>query len=295
MGRFNDTVRTANSAVRTLLLAILMMAAGVGGWKAYSIYNEPTQQLVEKQRQLEQLNGQLDAVRDDLVKSNEQVQLLATQNELKRAVIAKLETAMGFLKLRHRIAHLRVVDQSENAETGLVTSKVEFFEVDEEGKPVSETPQTFDVVGDRVYIECLVVKFDDAYIEQNALDRNTAICLFQRIFGEHQEPKDGFPIDQVGTSPAAYARYGETSDFEKRIWADFWNIANNPAKAKELGIRAAHADAPSIRVREGVTYELELRTTGEFTLWPLGGGDAESDAKRDGEPATSAPAATVEA
>jgi hypothetical protein len=148
-------------------------------------------------------------------------------------------------------------------------STVEFYEVTEDGKPASSKRQKFEIAGDRVYVECLVVKFDDQYVEQNALDRNTAICLFQRIFGEHQQPQDGFPIDQIGSSPASYARYGETSAFEKQIWDDFWNIAANPSRASELGIRAAHADAPSIRVREGVTYELELRTTGEFTLRPL--------------------------
>ncbi len=272
MGTINETVRTANSAARTGLLAVLMVGAGFGGWKAYSLYNEPQQLLAEKQQELDALSGQLAAARTDLVASNERAQRLATEVELKKAIIAKLETAMGFLKLRHRIAHLHVVDQTEDEETGKVVSKVEFYEVDEDGKPVGSKRQTFDIVGDRVYIECLVAKFDDKYVEENALDRNTAICLFQRIFGEHQEPIDGFPLDQIGTSPASYARYGETSEFEKRIWADFWNIASNPAKAKELGIRAAHADAPSIQVRKGVTYELELRTTGEFTLFPLGDG-----------------------
>ena len=277
MGKINETVRTVNSAARTGLLAILMAGAGYGGWKAYSLYHEPQQLLAEKQQELNALSGQLAAARTDLVASNERAQRLATEVELKKAIIAKLETAMGFLKLRHRIAHLHVVDQTENEDTGELISKVEFYEVDEDGKPVSDARQIFDIVGDRVYIECLVAKFNDKYVEENALDRNTAICLFQRIFGEHQEPKDGFPLDQIGSSPASYARYGETSEFEKRIWADFWNIASNPAKAKELGIRAAHADAPSIRVRKGVTYELELRTTGEFTLWPLGEGEASDE------------------
>jgi hypothetical protein len=205
------------------------------------------------------------------------VQLLTTEVELKKAIIAKLETAMGFLRLRHRIARLDVVDQQRDEETGEIVSTVEFYEVDEEGRPASDKRQRFEILGDRVYVECLVVKFDDKYIEQNALDRNTAICLFQRIFGEHQEPKEGFVIDQLGTSPASYARYGEASSLEKQIWKDFWTIAANPTRAAELGIRAAHADAPSIRVNEGVTYELELRTTGEFTLRPLADvGDAAS-------------------
>jgi hypothetical protein len=277
MGRFNETVRTANSAARTALLAVFMAVAGVGGWKAYSLYNEPQVKLAEKQRELDALAGQLASTRSDLAASTERVQLLTTEVELKKAIIAKLETAMGFLRLRHRIARLDVVDQQRDEETGEIVSTVEFYEVDEEGRPASDKRQRFEILGDRVYVECLVVKFDDKYIEQNALDRNTAICLFQRIFGEHQEPKEGFVIDQLGTSPASYARYGEASSLEKQIWKDFWTIAANPTRAAELGIRAAHADAPSIRVNEGVTYELELRTTGEFTLRPLADvGDAAS-------------------
>jgi hypothetical protein len=269
MGRLNETVRTVNSAARTGLLAILMTVAGVAGWKAYTIYNEPQVQLAEKQRELDALAGQLSAARSDLAASTEKVQLLTTEVELKKAIIAKLETAMGFLRLRHRIARLDVVAQTEDEETGKLTSTVEFYEVDEEGRPAGGKRQKFEIAGDRVYVECLVVKFDDKYVEQNALDRNTAICLFQRIFGEQQQPQDGYAIDQIGTSPATYARYGETSEFERRIWADFWKIAADPERAAALGIRAAHADAPSIRVDEGVTYELELRTTGEFTLRPL--------------------------
>jgi hypothetical protein len=274
MGKINETVRTVNSAARTVLFGALMAVAGVGGWKAYSLYNAPQQILEQKQRELDAVAGQLVAARADLAASNERAQLLATEVELKKAIIAKLETSMGFLKLRHRIAHLYVVDQVQDEETGRLTSTIEFFEVDDEGGALDDKRQKFEIEGDRVYVECLVAKFDDKYVEQNALDRNTAICLFQRIFGEHQEPTDGFALDQVGSSPASYARYGELSEFESRIWADFWNIANNPAKAKELGIRAAHADAPSIRVNKGMTYELELRTTGEFTLRPIGDGAA---------------------
>jgi hypothetical protein len=275
MGSFNESVRTANSAARTGLMAILMAFASFGGWKAYSVYNEPNQRLVEKQQELDVLTGQLTAAKADLLASTERAERLATEVELKKAAIAKLELSMGLLKLRHRVARLHVASQKTDESTGRVRTTVEFSEVDEEGKPISEKPQTFEIDGDQVYVECLVVKFDDKYIEQNALDRNTAICLFQRIFGEHQEPIDGFAIDQAGGAPASYRRYGETSEFEKRIWADFWTIASDPAKAKELGIRAAHADAPSTRVREGVTYELDLRTTGEFTLWPLREGDTD--------------------
>ena len=92
---------------------------------------------------------------------------------------------------------------------------------------------------------------------------------FQRIFGEYQQPQEGYQLDEIGSSPTSYARGGQVSEFEQKIWDDFWEIANDRKKAAELGIRAAHAVAPSIRVKKGLTYELELRSTGEFSLVPI--------------------------
>jgi hypothetical protein len=112
------------------------------------------------------------------------------------------------------------------------------------------------------------VTFDDRYVEESDLDRSTAICLFQRIFGENQNPRHGETLDKVGTRPAAYA-CGETiTDFEKKIWSDFWSIANDSAKAAELGIHAAHEIAVGMRVQPGKTYEIELRSIGDRTFRP---------------------------
>src|SRR5690606_34152252 len=122
-----------------------------------------------------------------------------------------------------------------------------------------------------VYIEYLVVKFDDKYVEEADLVRGTAICLLERVFGEKQEPEMGYVIDQVGTRPTAYERGTPMSEFEAKIWADFWTIASDPQRAAELGIRAIHAQAPSIRVEAGKMYELDLRSTGDFTLQQVAG------------------------
>lgn len=266
MGRINETVRTANSALRTFLFAVLIGGAGLGGWKAYSIYNEPQKQLDAKQRQLDTIAAKLASTERELGEREQQVATLEADIEKKNAAIAKLETSIGLLKLRHRIARLRVIKQEDDPETQRPRTEIEFVEVTDEGAPIGDAPQTFTIDGDRVYVECLVAKFEDKYVEENDLDRRTAVCLFQRIFGEHQKPEDGFAIETAGSSPTSYARGGEMSEFEARIWRDFWTLANDPAKAAELGVRAAHAEAPSIEVEGGGEYELELRTTGEFTL-----------------------------
>jgi hypothetical protein len=59
------------------------------------------------------------------------------------------------------------------------------------------------------------------------------------------------------------------SEFERKIWDDFWMIANNPQKAAELGIHAAHGSAVSMRMQPGKTYEVELRSTGDMTIRPI--------------------------
>ena len=270
MGKINETVRTVNSAVRTFLFAVLVGAAALGGWKAYSFYNEPNEKLAAKQRDLDAMAVRL---KDATARATELTAEVARQ----QAEIAKLETSNRLLKLRHRIAQIRVIDQKENPDTGRPQTEIEFFEVNEEGAPLNDQRQKFTIDGDRVFVDCLLAKFDDKYIEANDLDRRTAICLFQRIFGEHQEPHEGFEIDQVGTAPTSYERGGEMSEFEKRIWRDFWTLANDPEKAEELGIRAVHADAPSLRVEKGGLYELELRTTGDFTFRRVSEPSGEAD------------------
>ncbi len=264
MGKINETVRTANSALRTLLFAVLVVGAGYVGWQSYSFYNEPQLKLAEKEKALE-------SARSELLKRKEQIDTLTSDLQAKTEQLERSETALRLLKQRHRIARIRVLDQQPIPESDppRMMTTVEFFEVNGEGVPIDELRKKFEIEGDRVYVECLVAKFEDKYVEEADLDRATAICLFQRIFGEYQQPQDGFALDQIGSSPTSYARGGKTSKFEQQIWDDFWTFASDREKAAEIGIRAAHADAPSTKVKKGVTYQLEMRSTGEFTLAPL--------------------------
>ena len=119
-----------------------------------------------------------------------------------------------------------------------------------------------------MYVDYWIVKFLDEYVEQADMLRSTSICLFRRLFSEFQEPNDGYQLDAVGIQPRAYSRGGQSSEFEQKIWNDFWNIANNPKRAEQLGIRAAHGEAVSIKVRVGKRYRLELRASGGLTILP---------------------------
>jgi len=283
MGRVNDTISNVNSAMRNLLLLVLIGGAGYGGYKAYDLYNEPQKQLKDKQAALDDLQSKFKLANDDLAARQKEIVDLGVQLKDKIAEVDRLEVAMKLLKVRHRLARLTVLDQHEvpsliaaTPTTGNevggsrpnVMTKIEFVDINDQGQEIGK-PKTFDIKGDMIYVDYLNVKFEDKYIEKSDLDRATSIALFQRIFGEHQEPAKGFQLDTVGTRPTAYARGTQMSDFEKKIWDDFWLIANDNKRAQELGIDAIQGKAVAIRAQPGKSYEIELQSTGDMSIRPI--------------------------
>jgi hypothetical protein len=242
-------------------MTALVGGAGYGGYLAYGLYHEPQKQLASKQAELDLAIGNLKQANESLAAREKQITDLTAQVE-------RLEVAKRLLKVRRRLARLKVLDQKKEEKSSDVVSRLEFVEVNDDAQPIGESKK-FDIIGDLVYVDYLRVTFDDRYIEESDLDRATAICLFQRIFGEHQQAASGFQLDKVGTRPTAYARGTSMSDFEKKIWDDFWLIANDPERAASIGIHAAHEVAVGMRVQPGKTYEIELRATGDMTFRPL--------------------------
>ena len=127
-------------------------------------------------------------------------------------------------------------------------------------------PRTLTVKGDLVYVDYWVVKFSDESVEAGDPLRGTSICLFRRIFGEHQNPVDGYVLDAVGSRPVGYGSGREPTEFETEIWVQFWELANNPKLAKAHGVRAAHGQAVSMKLQPGKYYVLEQRLTGDMTI-----------------------------
>jgi len=283
-----ETVSTLNSFVRTVLAVIVVGGLCVAAWFAYTTYyagdlamREKDAALVEAREQLLQQRGLLDkkerelsikarelAARDATISEQEtEIDTLGKTLQEKEEEIQQLGAAIRLLKVDHRLAQISVLDQGKAADTGKLFTKIEFIELDDEGRKIDQ-PKVFTLDGDMVYVDYWVAKFDDEYVQRADLLRGTSICLFSRIFGEFQEPSQGFQIDEIGSRPNAYARGGKMSDFEKKIWDDFWNIANNPDQARQLGVRAAHGEAVSTRLRKGKTYRLLLRASGGLAITP---------------------------
>lgn len=295
-----DGLSTINSVLRTLLAMVIVALLGGGSWIAYQTYNEgdlakanleqTKKSLADAEKQLEDVRGELttkqaqldDSLREieaktaTIAQQENQISELNVVIDEKNEVIEKQATAMRLLKQDHRLAIVSVVDQKE--EDGQLFTTVRWQEVADDGRPIDQ-PRTFKLKGDVVKIDAWVVKFDDNYIEEADLIRGTSICLFRGIHGEFPTREEVYPLDQVGSLPNAYRRGGQVSDFEREIWDDFWEISNNPDRAEELGIRAAHGEVVYNKVRPGMKYKVELRSSGGLTLKPLAADEADPTAK----------------
>jgi TolA-binding protein len=296
MPRILDTVSTLNSFVRTLLAVVVVVGLSVAGWFVYWAFNgddlalrekdkalaaaesrlEKTERLLtERENELRQQHEQLKEQQQRIVSQDEtitkhaaQIEELTHDLEEKQRQVQKLTVAVRLLKIDHRLARIRVLEQGKNSRTDRLSTTFEFVEVNEEDRPIDQARQ-FTLDGDMVYIDSWVAKFDDEFVQTGDPLRGTSICLFNRIFGEYREPSQGFRLDELGTRPNAYARGGGMSDLEQSIWENFWEIANNPKKAQQLGIRAAHGQAVSTRLREGKAYRVLLRSSGDLSITPM--------------------------
>jgi hypothetical protein len=269
-----EGLRAINSFLRTLIAVAVLGGCGAAGYFGYTTYHakeiaarQQEKELQERKQQLNEVSQQLHSAELELENKNREIEAKDAEIVSLNASIKKLELALRYLKIDHRVARFMAVDQTKDEATGEISSLIEFVELNDEGHPI-DTPRQFRIRGDTVYIDGWIVKFEDKYVEQADLERGTSLLLFKRIFGSGQKPDDGYPLDEVGSAPRAYARGGKMSEFERKIWDDFWNIANDAERAKQLGIRAAHGGAPFMKVEKGKSYRILLRASGDPTIVP---------------------------
>jgi len=249
-----------NNLLRTLLTLVIALLLGGGGWLAYRGYYSERLALEETQAQLADREAQIQEQATRITALNKNL-------EEKQREVERLQTIVKLLKLDHRIAHLTVLGQQKSPDGKEQTTTFSFVEVNDEGRPL-EKPRVITIKGDVVYLDAWVVKFDLDYLEQGDPLRSTSICLFRGIFGRYQSPAEGYVIDAVGSQPTGYQTGGKPSEFEQEIWSRFWEYANDPALAKKVGIRAAHGEAPSIKLLPGKRYRVVLQASGGLSIDP---------------------------
>ncbi len=249
--------------------------SGVAVWLGWQLHDGDAQ----RERELSAKGVEIERLASAVAQSqraNEQLvgEVAAQKEQLaeQQAEIERLELALKYLKVERRVARLIVLDQTTDS-SGAVRTKVRFEEVDAAGEPLGP-PVEAEIAGAQVYVDALVVKFDDVLVEQGDALRGASLVLFRRLFGERQAPTDGVALDRGGARPAAYGGDGPMAALERTLWGEFWEIADDPRRSRDLGIRSAQGEAPSRPVKKGEVYRLTIRAAGglEFELDRPGAG-----------------------
>jgi len=234
------------SAAKILFLSFLLL----GG--SYAIYRFESQSSKE-------------------AKLAEQVRALEEQKQHLKDFVSRLTS-------ERRVAEIVVLDQpgkSDKPGEAEFTTLL-FSELARDGV-TRLPPRFFTIKGDVVHIDSLVIKFDRGYIEKDDPLRGHSIVLFYRLYGDHQAPADGFPIDDPGHPPAAYgdqsaqsdaAHFEAASKFEAELWRDFWKLADNSAMRADRGVRVAQGESPWRHVYPDGIYTLSLESDGGLNLAP---------------------------
>jgi len=250
-------VRETNFFLRTVVYGGIVGLLGLGTWEARDFLHKGDEALQEKTRELAELKDtHTKALAAKEAEAAELKKLHAEEKKKLEQEVARINTALRFLKLEHRVARLEILEQSPDPDkpTQMLT-KIRFTELGPKGEEIG-SPTIGTLKGTEIYIDAPTIRFKDDFVEQGDLLRGRSICRFRRIYGDGQAPTEGISLDRPPESP------GDMTEFEKNLWNKFWDLANSPEHAEQLGVQSAQGGGPAVYAKKGTTYHVELRASG---------------------------------
>lgn len=173
---------------------------------------------------------------------------------------ARLAEYANRLTASRRVAQADVLGRLFDAQ-GRPVSAILWHEIDADG--VLSAPRQLEVIGDLVYFEAAVIKFDPQLVGEGDPQRGASLALFRRVFGEHQPAASAVELNQALTAKLM----SENADtFDERLWSMFWKMMDDPRLAEKYGVRVAQCEAPAVRVKPGQVWEVTLDAVGGINL-----------------------------
>jgi hypothetical protein len=205
---------------------------------------------------------------ESLQKENERLALerAALKEEAERLARegAELREIVQRLTIERRVAEVHVLQQHFDENGEVMQTVIQLSEIGRDGEPMP--PTVFGIPSAVPHFDALVIKFDDSFVAQGDELRGHSLTLFRRVYGETQAPEDGYWLGAKGSVPDVYRVNEEPSEFEKRLWREFWNYASDPEKARGAGVRVAQGEAVYAPMKAGESWQLTLESDGGLNL-----------------------------
>lgn len=178
-----------------------------------------------------------------------------------------LQRFVSRLTAERRVAEIIVTEQKMNGDKPEWTTLL-FLEYARDGTRLP--PRFFTIKGNEAHIDALVITFEDHFIEQGDPLRGHSILLFYRLYGAHQTPAEGFPIDERGQAPAIYrpteAMSPTAQEFESQLWQSFWKLADDQEYRKSKGVKVAQGLGPWTYFYPDRIYTISHSATGNLSI-----------------------------
>ena len=175
-----------------------------------------------------------------------------------------LQSVIDRLSADSRIAEVLVTQSRYNEATKRIETTIKFLEYDSKGNPLPARHFTFQ--GNVIQFQALVVRFQDRLVKAGDKLRGKSAYLFLRAFmldGEHTQV---FNITEANEIPRGYKVPGETREFEKKLWEEFWSYALDPKAREHSGIKNAQIEAPGSIFVPGTIYTIHIEHDGGMRI-----------------------------
>lgn len=173
----------------------------------------------------------------------------------------QLKQAIANLTEEDQIGYAKVISQHD--ENGRLLTTIRFVETARGDKTKIILQKEYTIEGDIVHFDAVIVKFDDKLVADG---KSRALYLWRRVYGEKMAPGDGFAIEEPGTEPRRYSGLLAALPIRHRelFWSAIWELANDPNKLHEHGIRAIYGSVMYQPLKDGLIYVFKISPTGQL-------------------------------
>lgn len=175
-----------------------------------------------------------------------------------------LRKVIGRLSAESRIAEVLVTKSVYNEETKKIETTIKFLEYDARDKPLP--PRSFTFQGNVIQFQSLVIRFQDSLVQAGDKIRGKSAYLFLRAFVLDSEHTQVFNLTEINEIPQGYKVPGVQSEFEMKLWEEFWDYALDPKVRERRGVKNAQIEAPGSMFLPGTIYTIQIEHDGGLRI-----------------------------